>query len=401
MRVYVIGTADTKWAELDFVRRQLEGRGLTACLVDIGLRDPGGAVDVPAVEVLRSAPSGREISAQANRTQAMSAMAEGLTHWLGAREDLAGVIGLGGSCGTAMIAPAFQEIDIGVPKVLVSTVASGNVKPYVGTSDIAMIFPVTDIAGLNGVSRIVLSNASHALRGMVEVASTRQSETAGKPTIAMSMFGVTTACVEALRTQLEADHECLVFHATGTGGQAMEKLVSSGHIGGLLDVTLTEVADLLVGGVFPAQDNRLGAVIRSRIPYVGSCGALDIVNFGPRDTVPKRFVARRFHQHNAQVTLMRVTAKESARIGRWIAARLNKMEGPTAFVLPLGGISALDVPGKPFRDEEANAALFDAVRTNFVPGPSRRLIESPHHINDASFSDLLRDIFLEISQQRT
>ena len=275
-------------------------------------------------------------------------MAEAFVRFAAERSDIGGMIGLGGSGGTALVTPAMRALPVGVPKVMVSTVASGNTAPYVGPSDICMIYSVTDVAGLNRISRQVLGNAAHALVGML--ARPLPAAADAKPALGLTMFGVTTPCVQEVTRALERDYDCLVFHATGTGGQSMEKLVDSGLIEGVIDVTTTEVCDLLMGGVFSAGEDRLGAIARTRVPYVGSCGALDMVNFGALDTVPAHYRERNLYVHNPQVTLMRTTPEENRLIGEWIGARLNACEGEVRFLLPEGGVSLIDAPGQPFHD---------------------------------------------------
>jgi len=252
---------------------------------------------------------------------------------------------------------------------------------------------VTDVAGLNSVSRQVLANGASAIVGMVRaraanVERERRATTRGsaKPAVGLTMFGVTTPCVDAIVDALEGDFECLVFHATGVGGQSMEKLVDSGALVGVIDVTTTEVCDLLLGGALPATEDRFGAIARTRVPYIGSCGALDMVNFGPMETVPERYRGRTLHVHNPTVTLMRTTPEENARIGRWIGERLNRMDGPVRFYLPEGGVSALDSPGRPFSDPTADVELFRALETTVRQSSSRRLIRMPEHINDPRFA---------------
>jgi uncharacterized protein (UPF0261 family) len=287
-----------------------------------------------------------------------------------------------------------RALPIGVPKVLISSVASGNVAPYVGPSDIMMLYSVTDVAGLNSVSRQVLANGAAAVVGMVKARAAANAERdrrpavrgGSKPAIGLTMFGVTTPCVDAIVGALEEDFECLVFHATGVGGQSMEKLVDSGVLSGVLDITTTEVCDLLFGGVLPATEDRFGAIARTRIPYIGSCGALDMVNFGPMDSVPERYRGRTLQVHNPTVTLMRTTPEENARAGRWIGERLNLMDGPVRFFLPEGGVSALDSPGRPFSDPNADEELFRALEATVRQTGSRRLIRVPAHINDPRFS---------------
>jgi uncharacterized protein (UPF0261 family) len=269
---------------------------------------------------------------------------------------------------------------------MVSTVASGDVARYVGASDIMMMYSVADVQGLNRITRCVLGNAPDAMPGMAK--RRREDAEAGqRPAIGLTMFGVTTAAVQQVSALIGDRAECLVFHATGRGGRSMEKLADSGLLAAAMDLTTTEVADMLMGGVFAADEDRFGAFIRTRIPYVGSVGALDMVNFGPRDTVPARYAGRRFVEHNPQITLMRTTAEENARMGAWIAGRLNLMEGPVRLLIPEGGVSALDAPGEPFHDPEADRALFDSLRREVRETGARRVISLPHHINAPVFAE--------------
>jgi uncharacterized protein (UPF0261 family) len=281
---------------------------------------------------------------------------------------------------------------------MVSTVASGDVKPYVGPSDICMMYSVTDVAGINRISEKVLANAAHALAGMLAFARGTSSVEAqhGKPALGLTMFGLTTPCVQAVCKQLEAEYDCLVFHATGTGGQTMEKLADSRLLAGVLDITTTEVADEIVGGVLTAGPSRMDVFARVPIPYVGSCGALDMVNFWAKPTVPPQFANRTLHVHNPNVTLMRTTSDEATRVGRFIVDKLNRMDGPVRFLIPEGGLSGLDRPGGPFWNPAANRALFDVIASNFRPATNRRLLRLPHHINDPQFADALVAAFNEI-----
>lgn len=281
--------------------------------------------------------------------------------------------------------------------MMVSTVASGNVEPYVGPNDIAMMYSVTDVAGINNISAKVLGNAANAIAGMVKFALPQQ--TGIKPAIGMTMFGVTTPCVDAVRNQLEDQYECLVFHATGTGGQSMEKLLDSGMLKAVIDISTTEICDLHMGGVMSAGEDRLGAVIRSGLPYVGSVGALDMVNFGAKDTVPDKYRDRNLYVHNPQVTLMRTTAAENRLMGEWIANKLNQCPGEVRFLIPLKGVSMIDAPGQPFYDPEADKALFDALEKTFIPTDRHRLIQHDLHINDPAFAAALIQSFREIIQQ--
>jgi uncharacterized protein (UPF0261 family) len=388
-RAYVAGTFDTKGRELRYIAELLQGQGLEVTTVDLGTGGDGGAVDVPASEVAAHHPDGAAAAfSSGDRGAAVSAMTLAFERFARTRDDIGGMIGAGGSGNTALVAPAMRALPIGTPKVLVSTVASGNVAPYVGPSDIAMIYAVTDVQGLNRISRRVLGNAAGALAGMMRQA-VPEPATADKPAIGLTMFGVTTPCVQATVAALEQDYDCLVFHATGTGGQSLEKLVDSDLVHGVLDITTTEVADLLMGGVFPCTEDRFGAIIRRQIAYVGSCGALDMVNFGARETVPERYRDRNLYVHNPQVTLMRTTPDENVRIGTWIAERLNRMAGPVRFLIPEGGVSLIDAPGQPFHDPDADRALFETLAARFQESPDRQLIRRPEALNDPAFAAAL------------
>lgn len=393
-RAYVVGTADTKGAELRYVRDLLADVGVDVAIVDVGTTRGDREADVSAEQVASHHPDGADAVFSDDRGAAVAAMAQALERFITGRDDVGGMIGLGGSGGTALITPAMRRLPVGVPKVMVSTVASGNVAPYVGPSDIAMVYSVTDVAGLNQISRKVLGNAAHAMAGMLTNAIPPAD--GGRPAIGLTMFGVTTPCVNQVVDLLADTYDCLVFHATGTGGQSMEKLVDSGEVAGVIDTTTTEVCDLLMGGVFSAGEDRMGAIARSGVPYVGSCGALDMVNFGAIDTVPEKYADRNLYVHNPQVTLMRTTADENARIGEWIAQKLNACEGPVRFLIPEGGVSLIDAPGQPFHDPRADAALFDALERHWQDAPNRRLVRVPHHVNDPEFARALVDHFNDI-----
>jgi len=393
--VYVVGTFDTKGTELRYVRDLVRAAGVPVRTVDLatGGGDADGA-DVRARDVAAHHPDGPDAVFTGDRGTAVGAMAVAFERWArAAAGDVAGMLGLGGSGGTALITPGMRALPVGVPKVMVSTVASGDVAPYVGASDIAMMYSVTDVAGLNSVSRRVLGNAAHAVAGM---AAHRLPAAGHAPAVGLTMFGVTTPCVTAVVERLGDAYDELVFHATGTGGRSMEKLVDDGLVTAVLDISTTEVCDLIAGGVMSAGEDRLGAIARTGVPYVGSCGALDMVNFGARDTVPERYADRLLYAHNPQVTLMRTTPEECARIGAWIAGKLNECAGPVRFVIPEGGVSMLDAPGQAFWDPDADAALFGALERELVPSDDRKLIRSPHHINDPEFADALVAAFHEI-----
>jgi uncharacterized protein (UPF0261 family)/ABC-type branched-subunit amino acid transport system ATPase component len=338
--VLVVGTLDTKAAELRFIRDLITADGVRTRLVDLSTSGKPSAADVPPHQIAAFHRRGASGVFTNDRGSAVAAMTEAFERWIARQSGIAGIISAGGSGGTSMVAPAMRALPVGVPKVMISTVASGDVQKYVGPSDIHMVHSVADVQGLNSITRAVLSNGAHAMTGMVKArAETLKAAHVARakpelPAVGLTMFGVTTPCVQQISAALEQDFECLVFHATGIGGQSMEKLVDTGILAGVIDVTTTEVCDHLVGGIFPATDDRFGAVIRTRMPYIGSCGALDMVNFGPPESVPEAFRNRLFYEHNPQTTLMRTTPEENARIGRWIGERLNRMEGPVRFFLP-------------------------------------------------------------------
>lgn len=396
-RIYAVGTADTKGDELAFLAQAIAATGLPVARVDVGMREPKTAVDVAATAVAAHHPQGASAVLGGNdRGAAVAAMTEAFAHFLETRTDIAAVIGIGGGGGTAIVTAGMRRLPLGLPKLMVSTLASGDVAPYVDVSDIVMMPAVTDLAGLNRLSRVVLWNAAQAIAGMVRTPPPADD---GKPAIGLTMFGVTTPCVTAIAERLRADYDCMVFHATGTGGRAMEKLADSGMLAGIIDITTTEVCDLLFGGVLPASEDRFGAVARTRVPYVGSVGALDMVNFWAPATVPARYEGRLFYRHNPNVTLMRTSPAECAEIGRWIAARLNRCEGPVCFLIPERGVSALDVEGGAFFDPAADMALFSAIEDTLVQTERRRLQRLPLHINDAGFAEAALAAFREIRKE--
>ena len=384
--VYVVGTFDTKGAELSFIRDRILDQGLRVRTVDLSTSGKPSSADVPPHMVAAYHRGGANAVFSGDRGASVGAMAEAFQAWIQRQRGIAGIISAGGSGGTSLATPAMRSLPVGVPKVMISTVASGDVGRYVGPTDITMMYSVTDVQGLNRISRQVLANGANALAGMVKAARASREGPIQKPGLGLTMFGVTTTAVQQVAALLEDRYDCLVFHATGTGGRSMEKLVDSSLLAAAIDLTTTEICDMMMGGVFPATEDRFGAFIRTRTPYVGSVGALDMVNFGAPDTVPERYRDRRFVEHNPQVTLMRTTAEENARMGEWIAGRLNEMTGPVRFLIPEGGVSALDAPGQPFHDPEANKALFDAIARTFQETASRRLIRTPHNINDPAFA---------------
>ncbi len=396
-KAYIIGTCDTKYPELSYAKSLMEKAGVPALLVDVGIFGHNNPVDVPNAEVAKHHPKNPDFLASAkDRGEAVAAMAEALEAYLLSRADIGGVLGMGGTGNTALVTQGMRALPVGLPKLMVSTVASGDVSPYVGPTDICMMASVADVAGLNPVTRAVLGNAAHAVAGMVKSAIPKVA--AHKPLLGMTMFGVTTPCVQNLIGIFEKEYEPLVFHATGTGGKAFEKLVDSGMIKHVIDVTLTEICDLLFGGVLSAGPDRLGSVIRTRIPYVGSLGAMDMVNFAARDTVPDKYKNRLLHVHNSNVTLMRTTAEENAAMGRWIGEKLNQCEGEVRFLIPEGGVSVIDAPGQPFYDPAADKALFDSLEATVQQTARRKLIRLPHNVNDPAFAQALAEQFRDISR---
>jgi uncharacterized protein (UPF0261 family)/ABC-type branched-subunit amino acid transport system ATPase component len=389
--VLVVGTLDTKGEELRFIRDIVAGSGLRTRLVDVSTAGKAASCDVSAQEIALNHTRGGGAVFGSDRGASVTAMAEAFTNWLRRQGDIVGVISAGGSGGASLVAPGMRALPIGVPKLIVSSVASGDVAPYVGPADITMMYSVTDVQGLNSISRQVLANGANALVGMVKARLDQRAANAREqgpdlPAVGLTMFGVTTPAVQNIAAALRGEYECLVFHATGVGGRSMEKLVDSGLLSGVIDLTTTEVCDLLMGGVFPATEDRFGAIVRTRVPYIGSVGALDMVNFGAPDTIPERYRGRKLHVHNPQVTLMRTTAEENERMGRWIGERLNAMDGPVRFFLPEGGVSALDAPGQPFWDPDADAALFRALDQTVRQTSNRQLIRLKRNINEPEFA---------------
>ena len=388
--VFAVATFDTKAEELTWVATCLRQALVDVVTVDVSASQAADAADINVAEVLTAAGLTLSEVQAMDRGNAVTAMSDAFRIWLlqqHAEGRVGGVIGIGGSGGTAIITAGMRALPIGIPKLMVSTMASGNTAPYVDCSDICLMPSIVDVAGLNTVSRRVLSNAAHAMAGMVTHVVT---DAVARPAIGMTMFGVTTACVTAVRKSLEdAGFDCLVFHATGTGGRAMEKLVESGLIEGVLDVTTTEVADEVVGGILSAGPQRFDVILQKQIPYVMSLGALDMVNFGAKATVPDRFRDRTLHVHNANVTLMRTTADENRQIAEWIAAKLNQASSAVTLLIPEQGVSAIDAAGHAFHDPTADTALFEQLESRVAQSELRRIVRFPLHINDPEFATVL------------
>ena len=389
MPVLLLATLDTKGTEAAFLRDRLSELGVDVRVVDTGcLGHPAITPDITRSEFYGLGPTPlATLVADGDRGRAISAAAEAarsLATTELATGQLQGVIGIGGSAGTTIATSAMRSLPLGLPKLMVSTLASGQVRPWVGDSDLLMLNSVVDILGLNRISRSVLDSAARAMAGLVTLAPAPDSDD-DRRLVAATMFGVTTPCVERAKERLEeAGFEVLVFHATGNGGQAMESLIDDGLIAGVLDITTTELADELVGGILSAGPDRLTAAGRRGVPQVISVGATDMVNFGPPADVPARFADRLFYEHNPTVTLMRTTVEENRCLGQQIAQRAASATGPTTVILPLKGVSAIDHVGEPFDDPEARDALFTAIRDHHG---ETELLELPLHINDPEFAD--------------
>jgi uncharacterized protein (UPF0261 family) len=393
--VVLVGTLDTKGIEYAYVRERLRELGVDTVLVDAGiLGSPQTEPDISREEV--AAAGGADVAALAaagDRGAAIAAMTVGLTAIVRGLHDtgrLDAILGLGGSGGSALIAAAMRALPIGVPKLLVSTVAAGDTRPYAGTVDLTLMPSVVDIAGINPISERILGNAAAAAAGMARAHAAFQPRAAGRPVIGATMFGVTTPCLTVARAHLEElGYDVLVFHATGAGGEAMERLMRDGFITGVLDVTTTELADELAGGVFPAGPERLEVAGALGLPQVVSLGALDMVNFGPPESVPPHYRERRLYQHNPAITLMRTTPEECAELGRRLARKLNRARGPVTLFIPRGGVSAIATPGQVFHDAAADAALLDAIREEIGPNVAVREIDTD--INDPGFARAMAD----------
>jgi uncharacterized protein (UPF0261 family) len=395
--IAIVAALDTKHAEAALIRNVIAATGVTPLVVDVGvLGEPGIPAAVSRAEVAAAGGENlAELVRSADKGRAMAAMTRGaavVAARLHAEGNLDGIIGLGGTAGTTIASSAMRALPVGVPKLLVSTVASGDTRPYVGSKDIAMLYSVVDIAGINRLSGRILANAAGAIAGMVNTVAPELPE---RPVLAASMFGNTTACVDRARGALEnSGYEVLVFHATGSGGQTMESLIADGFIDGVLDVTTTEWADQLCGGVFAAGPDRLDAAGAAGIPQVIAPGCLDMVNFGAPETVPDRYKDRLLYKWNPSVTLMRTTPAENAELGRIVAAKANAAKGPVAVLLPLGGVSQLDSPGGEFWSPEADGALFDAIRRDLRS--DIQLIELENNVNDPAFADRAASTLLEL-----
>jgi len=384
--VVLVGTLDTKGHEYAFLRDRVREQGADVLLVDAGVFEPQIEPDISREEVARAGGAdAAELAAGGDRGAAVAAMARGAEATLKRLHEegrLDAVLGLGGSGGSSIATAAMRALPVGVPKLMVSTLASGDTRPYVGAVDVTMMYSVVDISGVNSISARIMANAAGAIAGMAKARVPAMKE---RPLVGATMFGVTTPCVTRARERLEElGYEALVFHATGTGGQSMEALVRGGYLAGVLDVTTTELADDLVGGVLSAGPDRLEAAGSAGLPQVVSLGALDMVNFGPRETVPERFEERNLYVHNPTVTLMRTTPEECAELGRRIGRKLSAAKGPTALFVPLKGVSMIDVEGAPFYDAAADEALVAGLHETLDDGVEVHEVDTD--INDPEFA---------------
>ncbi len=391
--VVLLGTLDTKGIEYDYLRKRVQAAGCEVILIDAGIK--GTPLTQPTItreEVAKAAGADvAQLAAAGDRGVAVETMARGATAVvldLFAKGRLHGILGLGGSGGSTLVTQAMRALPVGVPKLMVSTVASGDTRPYVGAVDVTMMYSVVDIAGINRISERILSNAAAAIAGMAQAYANFQPSADVKPLVGATMFGVTTPCVTEARSYLEErGYEVLVFHATGTGGKSMEALVNGGFMAGVLDITTTELADELVGGVFSAGADRLEAAGNHGVPQVVSLGALDMVNFGPMDSVPGQFLKRRLYKHNPTVTLMRTTPEECAELGRMLVRKLNKAKGPVALFIPLRGVSMIAMQGGVFYDPDADRALIDNLKAELQS--TVEIHELDMDINDPRFAQAM------------
>ncbi|MFF2445542.1 Tm-1-like ATP-binding domain-containing protein [Neobacillus sp. NPDC058068] len=397
-KIVLVGSLDTKEKEFLYVKEIIEESGVETLLINTGVYESSSVGDIPNENVANAGGSTIDELRQKNdRGYAVSVMTNGIASIvkkLVEDDQVAGVFGMGGTAGTTVGAAAMRSVPVGIPKLIVSTVASGNTRPYVGEKDIMMMYSIVDIAGINSLSARILRNAANALSGMV-IGNSVAIVDGGKPMIGATMFGVTTPCVNQTREILEQNgFDVLVFHATGAGGDAMENLINDGFIKGVVDITTTELADGLVGGIFSSGENRLEIAGMKGIPQVVSVGALDMVNFGPPETVPEKFKGRKFYQHNPTTTLMRTTVEENFILGETLARKLNKSTSPTVLVFPKGGVSLLDKSGQPFEGIEERQALYNGIKQNLKPHIT--LLEVEEDINSTRVASLIANQLLEL-----
>lgn len=396
--IAIAGTFDSKSEEFLFLKECIEKQGLKTLMIHTGVFEPSFTPDISNQDIAKAVGEDiQKIAVEKDRAKGTEVLSKGLEVLLKRLFEegkFDGILSAGGSGGTSIVAPAMRTLPVGVPKIIVSTVAGGDVSVYVGASDLILFPSIVDVAGLNAISTTIFTNACSAMVGMVS--KEEGMKKAPKKTIAASMFGVTTPCVEHARKKLEKEgYEVLVFHATGTGGKTMEKLIEDGLIDGVLDLTTTEWGDQLFGGNMAGGEHRLEAASLKGIPQVVSVGAMDMVNFGPKETVPEQYKNRQLYYHNPTVTLMRTTRDENEQLGKVMAEKLNKATKETVLLLPLAGISGLDAQGQEFYDIEADQALFTQIKQH-VSNPLVEVIELEHHINDEAFSETAVEMLLTL-----
>lgn len=395
-KIFIIATFDTKSQEANFLKNIILELNLPVLSVDISTIKQNSNADIQSFDVAKFHPQGAAAVFCGDRGKAIAAMGLAFKEFVKSHDDIGAMLGIGGSGGTSMICEGMQELAIGVPKIMVSTMASQDISSYIGGSDIAMLYSVTDFVNINSISSKILANAAGAIAGAYIQTTRNNKDLKTLPAIGITMFGVTTPCVENITNKLKAHYDCIVFHATGAGGKSMEKLLDNGFFEGIIDLTTTEVCDYLFGGVLACTQDRFGAIARTKKPAIISCGALDMINFGAFDSVPQQFKNRLLYKHNPEVTLMRTNIEENTKIGEWIANKINQCHGEIRFIIPEGGISALDNESQPFWDPNANAALFSAIAKNLHVTNKRKLIKAPYHINSPEFSQLVAEQFKEI-----
>lgn len=400
--VAIAGTFDSKGLEFAYLQEIIQSLGLKTFMIHTGVFESKLETDVSNEEIARAVGEDiKKIAAQKDRASATDVLSRGLEKLLPrlyAEGKFDGIISCGGSGGTSLVTPGMRALPIGVPKVMVSTVAAGDVSMYVGTSDIFMYPSIVDVAGLNSISTKIFTNAALAISGMVKFQINKELEK--KPLIAASMFGVTTPCVNQARESLEEQgYEVLIFHATGTGGKAMESLIRDGYIEGVFDITTTEWCDELMGGNMAAGDKRLEAAALNKVPQVISVGALDMVNFGPITSIPEKYNGRNFYKHNPTVTLMRTNIDENRQLGLAIAEKINMCTAKAVLLIPLKGVSMIDAPGQPFYGPEEDAMLFKTLKEN-ITNPLVEIIEVNNNINDVEFSSIAVQKLVELLKEK-
>ncbi|MDF1757803.1 MAG: Tm-1-like ATP-binding domain-containing protein [Legionellaceae bacterium] len=396
-KIWIAATFDTKFIEANYLKDLLLELNLPVMTADISTStNHNFSTDISAKTIASFHEESIEKVFCGDRGKSVSAMESAFTKFVLSRNDIGAIIGIGGSGGTSIITPAMQALPIGLPKIMLSTMASGDVSNYIGASDISMMYSVTDFVGLNSISRKILANAAGAISGAFIQSSKKNIITNDREAIGITMFGVTTACVQQIKERLDKHYDCIVFHATGTGGQSMEKLLDNGFFKGILDITTTEVCDYMFGGVLACSEDRFGAIARTKKPAVISCGALDMVNFGAISSIPDKYKKRLLYKHNSDVTLMRTNPEENHQIGEFIANKLNQCQGPIRLIIPEAGLSALDDINMPFWNPKANEALFSSLEKNLIQTNNRKIIRTPSHINSQEFVDVALKQFAEI-----